>query len=75
MPPEKVEIIRAMIEAERSCILEYGTEFDMLSDADLAEYLFLSPVTVLNYRSRIPAPPITKRLKAYRRERKERKCK
>ena len=67
--PAKVDKLRELLEAERSCVVEHGTEEDMLSDFDLGEYLYLSPLTVYNYRAKIQALSMKQRLQAYRKER------
>lgn len=65
MEKPKVEIIRELLEAEESCILEYGTEGDMLTDADLGRLVGLKSATAGQYRSKIKFPAVRPRLAAY----------
>ena len=65
----KQQTLAEMIEAERSCVVGFGTEFDMLSDSELAHYLDLSIGGITSYRGKQHIKCPKSRLKAYRKER------
>lgn len=63
------ELLRELCDAERSCIIEYGTEYDMLTDAELGELVGISTQTTRQYRWVVGVPSLNRRLAAYRLER------
>lgn len=68
----KSTLIRELLEAEKSCIIEYGTVGDMLSDSELGRLVKLQSATAAQYRARLNLPSFKPRLRAYLKERKER---